>query len=70
LKSFEETETHKFFKVKKEVENIKNYYINGCTDRRITSAKLVRALTVKQVRDFAKELIDKGKRHELILEGK
>ena len=70
LKSFEETETHKFFKVKKEVENIKNYYLNGCIDRRITSAKLVRGLTVKQVRAFAKELIDKGIRHELILEGK
>lgn len=48
---------------------IKNYYLNGCVDRRITDANLVRALTVEKVRDFAKELVDKGIRHEMIIEG-
>ena len=48
---------------------IRNYYLNDCADRRITSEKLVRALTVEQVRAFAKELIDKGIWHEMILEG-
>jgi zinc protease len=71
LKSLEEYEskTYKLIKLKEYVDNICNYYLNDCTDRRITSAKLVRALTVEQVRAFAKELINKGIRHEIILEG-
>jgi zinc protease len=69
LKSLEEKATDKLTKVQDDVDNITDYYLNDCIDRRITSAKLVRALTVEQVRAFAKELIDKGIWHELILVG-
>jgi predicted Zn-dependent peptidase len=69
LKFLEESYTYKFIKIKEDADNIRNYYLNDCTNRRITSAKLVRALTVEQVRAFAKELIDKGIWHEMILDG-
>lgn len=46
-----------------------DYYLNNCTDRRITSAKLVRSLTVEKIRAFAKDLITNGIRHEMIIDG-
>jgi hypothetical protein len=44
-----------------------NYYKNQCTDRRITDEKLLRALTVDDVKALAREYLEKGFKKQVVV---
>lgn len=51
------------------INHLTNLYLNDGIDMRITDPALIRSLTAADLRNFAKEMIEQGVKHELIVTG-
>ncbi|MBR4215185.1 MAG: hypothetical protein IKR94_07685, partial [Bacteroidales bacterium] len=51
------------------INHLTNLYLNDGIDMRITDPALIRSLTAADLRNFGKEMIEQGVKHELIVTG-